>query len=373
MVLNSPPPGRVTTGEEGEAQREGGPSTGLNVDSKDVQARYSDLAKFIDEDLDPNRKLNKPLLATLKNKITSWAIAQAELVGKIKQLKNDKYELKKALQEAAQQPILKSYAATVSSITPNLSKTESTIKKVTNQKTSTLFIISKKGESGKKVQEIFTKTLNPAKDKIRIKTMRTTNKALIVETEDESDLNKIKINKEIAAELKCETPQKKLPLIIMYDIPTSLQEEELTSMIHEQNFEEMDKNEFAEQLKIRFKTGPRGKPTVHIVAEVQPQMRKMILNRGKLFIGFRSINIRDYVVVPRCARCQDLGHVGKHCSQDKTACRSCGDETHGNTPCKEKVSCIPCTRRGKKCSTNSKDCQTYKFLMERLISRTDYG
>lgn len=95
--------------------------------------------------------------------------------------------------------------------------------------------------------------------------MRTTTKALIVETATREDLEKIKNNKSIMEQFKCELPRKRRPVIIIYDVTTASQDEEIKKTIYDQNFDEMEEGEFNQSFNIRFRTGPKGKSTSHIV------------------------------------------------------------------------------------------------------------
>jgi hypothetical protein len=54
--------------------------------------------------------------------------------------------------------------------------------------------------------------------------------------------------------------------------------------------------------------GPKDKTTVNIIAEVGPKLRNVALAQKRLFIGFRSVDVRDYLVVAKCNKCKDLGH-----------------------------------------------------------------
>lgn len=105
-----------------------------------------------------------------------------------------------------------------------------------------------------------------------------------------------------------------------------------------------------------------------------PDIRKRILGK-RIYIGYTCVNAKDYLVVPKCMKCQDLGHVAKHCMKTDSVCNHC-EEKHDRKECKEidkpKV-CISCKLRNKRCSKDAKDCPTHKLLMERLIQKTDYG
>ena len=240
-----------------------------------------------------------------------------------------------------------------------------------------MFVSSKGGQDVKEVERQLTTVLNPRKEKIRIRSMRATKSVLVVETETLEDAQKIMGNSKLNETLKCEPPRKRRPLLKMYDIPSDMKQEEIVDTIYEQNFEgHLSKEEFQQKFSLRFRTGPREKTTVHHVAEVEASLRTHILRRGRIYLGFRSVNIKDYVVVPRCIKCQDLGHVAKYCSREKSTCAHCGEEDHSKQQCEKKhqpAVCIPCQRRGKKCSQAKKDCPTNALLLERLIQRTDYG
>lgn len=74
------------------------------------------------------------------------------------------------------------------------------------------------------------------------------------------------------------------------------------------------------------------------------------------------MNSKDYLVVPKCLKCLDLGHVAKHCPKTENACGHCGD-SH------DKKDCIPCKLRNKKFAKDPKDCPTHKLMMERPIQK----
>lgn len=201
------------------------------------------------------------------------------------------------------------------------------------------------GQDVKKVQEVFTKTVNPVKDKVRINRIKTTKNVVIVDVASE-----------------CEGPRKRNPLVIFYDVPVELNEEDITERIRIQNFEDIDAETFKEEFKLRFRTGPRDCDVVHHVAEVTGKLWKYLTTLGRVYLGFSAINVKDYLVVPRCHNCYDLDHVIKYCSK-KPACSKCGSDDHTRKECKKPTVCIPCTRRGKKsCNATGRNCPTYKIL-----------
>lgn len=252
------------------------------------------------------------------------------------------------------------------------------LEKSLKTKRHVVFVSSEEGKSSKEVQRIVTETIKPANEKIRIRAIRSTEKSLIIETESENESRKfLEHSKLKELKVKVELPRKRNPLVILYDVAADYKEEEVLDMIHAQNFEEnISKTEFHENCKVRFRTGPRNRSTVHLVMEMSPKIRQLAVNKGRLYVGFSSHSAKDYIVVPRCLKCQDLGHVSKHCRKDKSTCSHCGEEDHSKAECgrKEQAAvCIPCTLRKKKCASTSKDCPTHKLLWERLVEKTDYG
>ncbi|XP_049946656.1 uncharacterized protein LOC126442573, partial [Schistocerca serialis cubense] len=157
--------------------------------------------------------------------------------------------------------------------------------------------------------------------------------------------------------------------------PSYMSQDDVTDCLYAQNFEEkMTREEFNEQLKIRFKAGPRDRNTVHYAIEVAPALRKQIIVTNRLYIGYNAISVKDYTALAKCSKCQDYGHVAKYCNFLKPVCGNCGCDTHDKKNCtKDTPLCIPCRYRKRTCNTPGKECLTYKLLLQRLIQRTDYG
>lgn len=255
--------------------------------------------------------------------------------------------------------------------------TQTKVQRSLEVKKHVLFITSE-GRSSKDVQKIVTENIKPGKDKIKIKNLRSTDRTVIIETETEQDINKIMTRDELVRlNLKMEKPRKRNPLVILYDTKSDEKEEDLIEAIYSQNFDGiLTREEFLSNCKTRFRTGPRNRTTVHVVLEMSSKIRQMAINKGRLYVGFQSLAVKDYVVVPRCLKCQDLGHVAKHCRKEKSTCAHCGEEDHERKDCGKKEQaaiCIPCSVRKKKCANNRRDCPTHKILWDRLISKIDYG
>lgn len=80
------------------------------------------------------------------------------------------------------------------------------------------------------------KELNPARDNIKVRAIRTSGKVLIVETNNNENARKIAANKKLGEVLKCEPPKRKRPLMILYDVPVEYTEEETKRCMYQQYF-----------------------------------------------------------------------------------------------------------------------------------------
>ena len=137
--------------------------------------------------------------------------------------------------------------------------------------------ISSKGKQSKEFQKILTETIKPMRDEINIRSIRSTENVLILETESEEEsIRLMEVRNWKKYYLKIEKPRKRDPLVILYDLPTVKTEEEIKEIIYRQNFEDLvQREEFENQFKFRFKVGLRNKSTVHHVCEVSPKLRRL--------------------------------------------------------------------------------------------------
>ncbi|XP_028145851.1 uncharacterized protein LOC114339398 [Diabrotica virgifera virgifera] len=341
---------------------------GTSVDLEENITSIRELMEYIDSDMDPGKRLSKIGREGFKTRVMTVALELANLAGQNKILKEEMERLRKEAK------VEKTSYAKVTAQPAMVARTDTEKKIAMRGEDNTLFITCDKATTGKKGQEELTKVLNPRTSRVRINRMKATGKALIIEAASKEDLEKIKNHDQVKKHFKCELPRKRKPLVIIYDVSSSAKEEDVIEDIRSQNFENMTEEQFAEGFKIRFKTGPRGRATVHYVAEVSPDIRNRLI-RNRIHIGFSAVNAKDYIVVAKCMKCQDLGHVAKHCTKEM-ACGHCGN-AHECKNCDKtgqaKI-CIPCKSRGKaNCGKEQRDCPTYKMLVDRLIQKTDYG
>ncbi|KAH0952229.1 hypothetical protein HN011_003134 [Eciton burchellii] len=133
-----------------------------------------------------------------------------------------------------------------------------------------------KEKTSKEIKNELVNKINPKTDKIKIKGIRQTRaNSIIMEFDTRSDLQKFKDHPKLSS-FKIEEPKKRNPLMIIYDVDSSLTVNELKDSIIQQNLDELS-IEGEDIIIPRFKTGPRDKPTVHWVIQTDPRMRKHIV------------------------------------------------------------------------------------------------
>lgn len=319
-------------------------------------------------------KITEAKINGIKYKITQSFLLIAKLCGKIEILEK---ELKHERENSIKNHIPN--IATFADVTKQGIGKTTYPKEYRKPEGTTIIITPKENEDTRKTEKRLKEILNPRKEKINIKNIKTTKNAIIIETRAIGDSEKILTNEELRSTMNVEKPRKKRPKIIIYDIPSNMTVQELQTAAGEQNLEDhLTIEEVEQEFKPLFKTGPRNKDTVHHVAEVSPRVRKILLGRGRLYLPFISVAVKDYIVVPKCLKCQDLGHVAKHCRNEETTCAHCGQKGHEKKECgkiNDAPVCVPCKNRGKKCDKtgkNYRECETQKLLRNREIEKTEY-
>ncbi|KAF2904486.1 hypothetical protein ILUMI_01689 [Ignelater luminosus] len=160
-------------------------------------------------------------------------------------------------------------------------------------------------------------------------------KSSINEAVTDDVLKKILENQELAKELKVELPEKHSPLITLYDVPTSMSEEDPLGAIYEQNH--------------------------------KGRVRQSVQDWADY--ASTSVQVKDYVVVPKCTKGQDLGHVERHCAETDITCGHCGEQGHTKNDC-AKGRQVSITSAGRWIVDNSNTGGQRKCQISSLAQRT---
>lgn len=269
---------------------------------------------------------------------------------------------------------VKSYASVA---TPTARKATKAIEtKLQNVKEANLLFIKPTNNQGtNEVKEAIIKSINPKEDKVKIKGIRKTQNTVIVETATKEDSEKIKQKAAQIQNIKCEESKKRRPAVIIYQVPTSIPDDEFMEQLYSINLsEEMTIEEFKEEAALKFKTGRKDSRKTNHVLEVSPRLWYSLLQKERVYIEFESLRVKDFVRVPRCFTCHDLGHTSGQCKKKEQVCYRCGKTGHIQTACNnQKAGCIPCSYRRLDCDkAGGPECPTYKHFHRRATDNTDY-
>ena len=106
------------------------------------------------------------------------------------------------------------------------------IRKQQETKRHTAFITAE-GKKAKELQKIITTEVKPAKYRICIKHIRTTYRVVIVETDSDNDIKKLQEHQKLKEHnIKVDLPRKRNPLVIMYDVPSNMKNDEIEDNIY---------------------------------------------------------------------------------------------------------------------------------------------
>jgi len=214
-------------------------------------------------------------------------------------------------------------------------------------------------------KEEFTKRVDPVKDGLRINSMRTTDKGdLVVTVPSESDFESLRSNKSSAEVFDINSASNSWPKLRITNVDSSLpQERALQGLISQNSISETLGIDIEGKLRIRGRVSPRGTPTISWILEAHPLVWKALRDKGRAYIENRKCRVREYFTVPRCFKCHGYGHISRHCAVGRL-CGRCGDSGHSRSECTARNSvCVPCTRRGIRCSNEPARCISYRAAL----------
>lgn len=202
---------------------------------------------------------------------------------------------------------------------------------------------------------------------------------VIIGCQDEATLTTLRdtAKEVLGSDYSVEYPRKRKPRLMIsgVDVEHVAEEVNLKDMITNQN----NLDAHSTDIKVIHKGTENKLGLVNIVIEVSPVTRKQLLRNNKLNIGWRRCNIRDYVYIKRCYRCQAFGHYAKDCSRD-VLCGFCGGPHKYSDCTSDVVSCANC------CTANvlhnlkydckhqaiNRDCPSYQRILNSERQKIDY-
>lgn len=111
------------------------------------------------------------------------------------------------------------------------------------------------------------------------------------------------------------------------------------------------------------------------MVRVPAVLLNQVINRGRVFMGWRSYRAKEFINIIRCYKCHGYGHFSKVCAAAEQLCEKCGKSGHIKKDCKEDEICVNClkTRRKEyKHPVKSRTCAEYVRQVEVYYNRLDW-
>ncbi|KAI5646506.1 hypothetical protein NE865_01439 [Phthorimaea operculella] len=240
-----------------------------------------------------------------------------------------------------------------------------------------------KDSSSDDTKKLVQTLIKPDELKLHIRGVRNTkNGGVIISTNGKEDLEKLrKSEKLIESGLTLEVATKRRPKIILLGVPSSTSEAELKDCIYEQNIAgklpNLTKDRTLSSIRLSHKSGRKDAPSCNFIIEVTAELRKFLIQQGRLFINWTSCPVRDFTLVTRCFKCQQYGHSAKFCKDASPTCGHCGSTGHSFKDCNNKAQpekCATCLRFQKPSAhkTGDEQCPARKSAELRLLNSIDY-
>jgi hypothetical protein len=92
----------------------------------------------------------------------------------------------------------------------------------------------------------------------------------------------------------------------------------------------------------------------YLIIETSPHLYKLMLDVGRITVGFWRCKVYDANIVPRCFKCSSLGHFEKSCTSTDIRCPKCSKD-----------------HRLKDCGSNDLNCVNCEMANEGLRKKID--
>lgn len=242
---------------------------------------------------------------------------------------------------------------------------------------------SDKTKSSDDTKSLVQKIISPGELKLHVRGLKKVkNGGVLISTDCKEDIQKLKSSEKLVSSgLKVEEPSKRRPRITVIGVPVALTEEEVFDCIFEQNLSEKiesaTRETFKDQIKLSHKSGKKTLPTCNYVLEVTANIRRILINQGRIFLNWTSCPVRDFTIVTRCFNCQQFGHAAKFCRETSPTCNHCGETGHTLKECSSKSTppnCATCKRFKRKADhlTGDVTCPARKYAEDTYINSIDY-
>lgn len=240
-----------------------------------------------------------------------------------------------------------------------------------------LFIKSGDNVDSKKLTEEIKSCINPVELNVNINNARVTRKGLLVNCEDANSLETLKnsLSQKMGTKIVVEESTSFKPRLKIQGVERSRVESGhfISDLIGQNSFA-------CEADDIRVITRLGEKYLCDVVVEVNHSLRKIIMDKSGVYVGWRRCRVVDHLRITRCFKCSHYGHFQRECRSGIT-CPVCA-ESHEQKDCTSSVKkCVNCVAHNVRFKTNFPEdhsvrdscCSVYKQKLHVLISKINYN
>lgn len=183
---------------------------------------------------------------------------------------------------------------------------------------------------------------------VRVRSMRKTKNAVVIETVTQDELDKIIACQKFAdAQMSVKEKEKQGDLLYVRAVGTDISDDKFFEQLYSKNFSAVcTEAEF--KAKIRFCRripAANGNQGGVILEAMDANLMRTLLANRRVFIGFHSFPVREFRQtegIPRCFRCNAFEHFADKCSKAADLCANCSEPGHFRSACKNAAKCWLC-------------------------------
>lgn len=206
-------------------------------------------------------------------------------------------------------------------------------------------------ETSEQVLDRIRKAVNAKDGEITVDRIRKAkDRKIIVGCRTDAEREKIKEKlKAVKETLNCEEVQNKHPLVILKDVMTYNNDDDVLGALRNQNqhlFKDIKEEDT--KAEIAYKRRTRNPHTHHIIMRVSPKLWQRLMEVETVHIDLQRIRVADQTPLIQCSLCLGYGHGRRFCTETLEKCSHCGGP-HKRADCAdfmagELPSCCNCVK-----------------------------